>query len=105
MSLQHVVLLAFPDKLGAEDEAEMRRQVEAWPGSIDAISALRFGSAMSADYAQGYQYLLFMEFPDQAAYEQYLGHKDHLAFGGWIMERKCTPLVFDFALDDKTVIV
>ena len=105
MSLQHVVLLAFPDKLGADDEAEMRRQVRAWPEAIGGISALRFGSALAADYAQGYQYLLFMEFPDQAAYEQYLGHKEHLSFGGWIMERKCTPLVFDFALDDTTVIV
>jgi hypothetical protein len=105
VSLQHVVLFAFPEKLGAEEEAEMGRQVAAWPEAIGGISALRFGSALSADYAQGYQYLLFMEFPDQAAYEQYLGHQDHLAFGAWIMERKCTPLVFDYALDGTTVIV
>ncbi|HVA73034.1 MAG TPA: Dabb family protein [Acidimicrobiales bacterium] len=105
MSLQHVVLLAFPDKLGTEDEAEMCRQVQAWPEAIGGISTLRFGSALSTDYSQGYQYLLFMEFPDQASYEQYLGHKEHLAFGGWIMERKCTPLVFDYVVDDKTVIV
>lgn len=105
MSLQHVVLLSFPDKLGADDETAMRRQVEAWPKAIGGISALRFGTPLSPDYSQGYQYLLFMEFRDQAAYEQYLGHKEHLVFGGWIMERQCMPLVFDYPLDDTTIIV
>jgi hypothetical protein len=105
VSLQHVVLLAFPDKLGADDEAEMRRQVEAWAETIGGISAIRFGPALSPDYSQGYQYLLFMELPDDASYQAYLGHPAHLAFGGWIMERKCTPLVFDYPLDDTTVIL
>ena len=104
MSLQHVVLLAFPEKLGSEDEVEMRRRVAEWPESIGGISALRLGSPLSADYAQGFQYLLFIELDDEAALQHYLGHKDHVAFGGWIMERSCKPLVFDYVLDDSTVI-
>jgi Stress responsive A/B Barrel Domain len=104
VSVQHVVLLAFPEKLGADDEAEMRRQVANWPGSIGGISALRLGSPLAADYAQGFQYLLFIELEDEAALQNYLGHQDHVTFGGWIMERSAKPLVFDYVLDESTVI-
>jgi hypothetical protein len=103
--LQHVVLFSFPTDLDAGDAAEMRRQIESWPGVIPGIRALRFGSDLTGERTRGYQYLLFMEFDDQDTLRAYQGHPVHQQFLRWVLDHSCTPLAFDYHLTDQTVLV
>lgn len=104
MSLQHVVLFSFPAELSAADEAEMRRQVTAWPAEIGGMTAVRLGRALWTERTRGYQYLLYMEFPDAESLRAYQQHPVHQHFLAWLTERDCTPLAFDYLLDAATVI-
>lgn len=104
MSVQHVVLFSFPSDLNGDDWTEMRRQVRAWPEEIGGMTSLRFGPSINTDRARGYQYLLYMEFPDELALTTYQQHPVHQVFLHWIIEHECTPLVFDYYLDESTVI-
>lgn len=104
MSLQHVVLFSFPDELSPEDLAEMRRQITTWPAEIGGMTAVRFGSALWTERTRGYQYLLYMEFPDPERLRAYQAHPVHQHFLAWVTERSCTPLAFDYHLDAATVI-
>lgn len=104
MSLQHVVLFSFPSDLDELDWTEMRRQVRAWPVEIGGMTALRLGPSINDERTRGYQYLLFMEFPDETALTTYRQHPLHQAFQRWVLERECTPLAFDYYLDQSTVI-
>jgi hypothetical protein len=105
VGLQHVVLFSFPQDLSAEDDAEMRRQVEAWPGEIGGMTSLRLGRALDEARTRGYQYLLYTEFPDADALVTYQRHPVHQEFLRWVLDRDCTPLAFDYPLDGSTVIL
>lgn len=105
MSLQHVVLFSFPGDLGPEDDAEMRRQVEAWPAEIGGMTAIRLGRSIDEARIRGYQYLLYTEFPDVETLVAYQKHPVHQEFLRWVLDRDCTPLAFDYHLDETTVIL
>ncbi|MDQ2959524.1 MAG: Dabb family protein [Candidatus Dormibacteraeota bacterium] len=105
MTLQHIVLFSFPIPLSEEDAADMRAQVVSFPSEIGGMSRLRFGSDLTGDRTRGYSRLMYMEFAgttDLAAYQQ---HPVHQAFHRWLVERQCTPLAFDYFIDDDTVLV
>lgn len=104
MTVQHIVLFSYPQELSDVDAAEMRRQVEAWPTVIPGFRALRFGRDLTDERTRGYQYLLFTEFDDLEALRTYQQHPIHQEFLAWVMERECTPLAFDYHLDDQTVV-
>lgn len=105
MTLQHVVLFSFPGDLGPEDDAEMRRQVEAWPAEIGGMTAIRLGRSIDEARIRGYQYLLYTEFPDVETLVAYQKHPVHQEFLRWVLDRDCTPLAFDYHLDETTVIL
>jgi len=104
MTLQHVVLFSFPIELGPTDEADMRRQITTWATAIGGMSVIRFGRPIWTDRTRGYQYLLYMEFPDAMTLRTYQQHPVHQRFLAWINQRNCTPLAFDYELDSATVI-
>jgi hypothetical protein len=105
VSLQHIVLFSFPQDLSAEDDKEMRRQVEAWPEAIGGMTAIRLGRSINEARTRGYQYLLYTEFPDVEALVTYQKHPVHQEFLRWVLDRDCTPLAFDYPLDESTVIL
>lgn len=105
MTLQHVVLFSFPTDLTAEDDREMRRQVASWATEIATMSRLRFGRDLTGARTRGYQYLLYTEFADEATLQAYRDHPVHQHFLGWLQERSCTPLAFDYELDESTVLL
>jgi hypothetical protein len=105
VSLQHVVLFSFPQDLGPDDDAEMRRQVEAWPAEIGGMTAIRLGRSIDEARTRGFQYLLYTEFPDVQTLRTYQQHPVHQEFLRWVLDRDCTPLAFDYPLDDSTVIL
>lgn len=105
MSLQHVVLFSFPADLDDADWAEMQRQVRSWPEQIGGITQLRLGRSLDEQRTRGYQYLLYLEVADQAALVGYQQHPVHQSFLRWVLDRDCTPLAFDYLLDEHTVIV
>jgi hypothetical protein len=104
VTLQHIVLFSYPQGLSTADEAEMRRQVQAWPEHIPGFRALRFGCDLTGQRTRGYQYLLYTEFDDAESLRGYQQHPVHQEFLAWVMERSCTPLAFDYHLDDLTVV-
>jgi hypothetical protein len=105
VSLQHIVLFSFPQDLGPEDEAEMRRMVEEWPEAIGGMTSIRLGRSINEDRTRGYQYLLYTEFPDVETLVTYQKHPVHQVFLRWVLDRECTPLAFDYPLDETTVIL
>lgn len=104
MAVQHIVLFSYPQDLSVADETEMRRQIHAWPAQIPGFRALRFGRDLTGQRTRGHQYLLYTEFDDADALHTYQQHPIHLDFLAWVMERSCTPLAFDYFLDDLTVV-
>ena len=105
MTLQHIVLFSFPEELSEPDAADMRAQVAAWPDAIGGMTRLRFGSDLTGARTNGYSRLLYMEFPGADELKAYQQHPVHQAFHGWLMERSCTPLAFDYFLDTDTVLI
>lgn len=105
MTLQHVVLLHFPQDLATEDVAEMRQQVTDWPAQIGGFDKLRLGPPLNPERSGGYQYLLFIEVEDKSALVTYQEHPAHQRFLRWLRARDGTSLAFDYKLDDETVIV
>jgi hypothetical protein len=104
VSLQHVVLFSFPDDLSPEDDAEMRRLVESWPEAIGGMTSIRLGRSINEERTRGYQYLLYTEFPDVETLVTYQKHPVHQEFLRWVLDRNCTPLAFDYHLDEQTVV-
>lgn len=104
MTLQHIVLFSFPQDLSAEDAAEMKAQIEAWPQRIGGFAAIRFGRDLSGERTRGYQYLLYTEFDDETALQAYQRHPVHQHFLLWVTDRFCTPLAFDYHLTPDTAI-
>jgi hypothetical protein len=105
MTLQHVVLFSFPTDLSAEDWADMQRQVRSWPSEIGGIDVIRLGPSINIERTRGYQYLLFMEVADEAALVAYQQHPVHQQFLKWVIDHDCTPLAFDYYVDESTAIL
>jgi hypothetical protein len=104
VTLQHVVLFSFPEELSAEDEESFYAQVRAWPEQIGGIDAIRIGRSINLERTRGYQYLLYMEVADGDALVHYQQHPVHQEFLRFVLDRRCTPLAFDYHLDEKTVV-
>jgi hypothetical protein len=95
MTLQHIVLFSFPTELSEEDAAQMRAMVASWPAEIGTMTKCRLG----------YCHLLYTEFPDVETMNAYRAHPVHVKFMNWLAERNCTPLAFDYHLDEQTVLM
>ena len=105
MVLQHIVLFSFPRELSAGEYEDMRAQVAAWPEAIGGMNRLRFGADITGARTRGYSRLLYMEFDDVEALQRYREHPVHQAFNRWLIERECTPLAFDYPLDETTLLM
>jgi Stress responsive A/B Barrel Domain len=105
MTLQHVVLFSFPRELSAPEYDDMKRQVASWPEAIGGMSRLRFGADLTGARTNGYSRLLYMEFAGPDELKRYQQHPVHQAFNRWILERDCTPLAFDYFMDENTVLI
>jgi hypothetical protein len=103
--LQHVVLFSFPTELSAADWEDMQRQVRSWPAEIGGIDEIRLGPAIDDARTRGYQYLLYMEVTDLDALVAYQQHPVHQVFLQWVIDHDCTPLAFDYYLDETTVVL
>jgi hypothetical protein len=105
MSLQHIVLFSFPRDLSDAEVTEMREMVASWPAKIGLMTSCRLGADLTGARNQGYGYLLYTEFPDVDAMNAYRVHPVHLVFLDWLVARNCTPLAFDYILDEQTVLM
>ena len=105
MTLQHIVLFSFPRELSEDEAEQMRAMVASWPGEIGLMTRCRFGTDLTGARTRGYAYLLYTEFPDSHALNAYRAHPVHQRFFAWLNERDCTPLAFDYYLDDTTVLM
>ena len=105
MTLQHIVLFSFPRELTENEAAQMRDMIASWPREIGLMTKCRFGTDLTGARTRGYGYLLYTEFPDVAALNEYRAHAVHLEFLQWITERGCTPLAFDYYLGEDTVLM
>jgi hypothetical protein len=105
MTLQHIVLFSFPRELSQDEAAQMRAMVGSWPQEIGLMTKCRFGTDLTGARTRGYGYLLYTEFPDTEALNEYRAHPVHLAFLDWLVERDCTPLAFDYLLDENTILL
>jgi Stress responsive A/B Barrel Domain len=103
VSLQHIVLFSFPRELSADEAAQLRDMVASWPSEIGLMTKCRLGTDLTGARTRGYSYLLYTEFPDVAVMNEYRAHPVHVAFMNWLSERDCTPLAFDYVLDQQTV--
>jgi len=106
LSLQHIVPFNLSEELPPEDKGEMRRQVEARPAAIGGMTSVGLGRWTNEERTRGYQYLLYIEFLDVEALVAY-HQKDpvHQHFLRWVLDPDCTPLAFDYPLDETTVIL
>jgi Stress responsive A/B Barrel Domain len=102
--LQHIVLFSFPRPLDAGEAEQMRAMVASWPAEIGLMTKCRFGTDITGARNRGYSYLLYTEFADMETMERYRDHPVHQRFLQWITERECTPLAFDYYLDERTVL-
>lgn len=106
MTVQHVVLFAFPDPLPAAEAERMRAMISAWPEQIGGFARLRFGTDLNqGERARGNQYLLLTEHADLPALRAYQQHPVHLEFAAWVRDRGCQVTAFDYELDDGTCLV
>jgi Stress responsive A/B Barrel Domain len=103
MTVQHIVLFSFPRELSEDEAAQMRGMIASWPREIGLMTRCRFGTDLTGARTRGYGYLLYTEFPDLAAMNAYRAHPVHREFMDWLAARDCTPLAFDYHLDDSTV--
>jgi hypothetical protein len=83
----------------------MRAMVASWPEKIGLMGKCRFGTDLTGARTRGFRYLLYTEFPDVAGLNSYRAHPVHVEFMDWLTERECTPLAFDYHLDDHTVLM
>jgi len=105
MTLQHIVLFSFPRELSEDEVAEMRDMVGSWPKEIGLMSKCRLGADLTGARNRGYGYLLYTELPELEAMNAYRAHPAHVRFNDWIIERDCTPLAFDYLLDEHSVLM
>jgi hypothetical protein len=105
MTLQHIVLFSFPRDLSDAEAAQMRDMVASWPEQIGLMTRCRLGTDLTGARTRGYSYLLYTEFADVETMTAYRAHPVHLEFMAWLTERDCTPLAFDYLLDEQTVLM
>jgi hypothetical protein len=105
MTLQHIVLFSFPRELSQDEAAQMRAMVGSWPKEIGLMTKCRFGTDLTGARTRGYGYLLYTEFPDSEALSEYRAHPVHQEFLAWLVQRDCTPLAFDYLLDENTILL
>ena len=105
MALQHIVLFSFPRELSEDEAGQMRAMVASWPSEIGLMTKCRLGTDLTGARNRGYGYLLYTEFPGEPALHEYRAHPVHLRFMDWLAERDCTPLAFDYHLDEHTVLM
>jgi Stress responsive A/B Barrel Domain len=105
VTLQHIVLFSFPRELSDHEATEMRDMVASWPTQIGLMTRCRLGTDLTGARNQGYGYLLYTEFPDPDSMDAYRAHPVHMEFLAWLTERNCTPLAFDYLLDEQTVLM
>jgi hypothetical protein len=105
MTLQHIVLFSFPRELSDEEAVRMREMVASWPEQIGLMTKCRLGTDLTGARTRGYSYLLYTEFPDVETMNAYRAHPVHLEFMDWLAKRDCTPLAFDYLLDEQTVLM
>ena len=105
MSLQHVVLFAFPDEPAPDLANELTDQIRGWVDVIPGIRALRVGRDITGSRTRGYHHLLYMEFDDEVGLRTYQQHPVHQQFLTWVNEHDITPLAFDYLLDDTSVLL
>jgi Stress responsive A/B Barrel Domain len=105
VTLQHIVLFSFPRELSDHEATEMRDMVASWPAQIGLMTRCRLGTDLTGARNQGYGYLLYTEFPSMDAMTAYRAHPVHMQFLAWLTERNCTPLAFDYLLDEQTVLM
>jgi len=105
MTLQHVVLFSFPRELSDDEVAQMWQMVGSWPKEIGLMTKCRLGTDITGARTRGYGYLLYTEFPDVEAMNAYRAHPVHVQFNDWLIERDCTPLAFDYLLDERTILM
>ena len=105
MTIQHVVLFSFPEEPAPETYDEMRAMIAEWPGAIGHMRRLRFGADVTGSRTRGYSRLLFMEFDSTEELHAYQQHPVHQRFHRWVVDHECTPLAFDYALDDHTLLM
>jgi hypothetical protein len=103
MTLQHIVLFSFPRDLSDAEAAQMRDMVASWPAQIGLMTQCRLGTDLTGARSRGYSYLLYTEFPDVETMNAYRAHPVHLKFMDFLSELGCTPLAFDYHLDEQTV--
>jgi Stress responsive A/B Barrel Domain len=102
MTLQHIVLFSFPRDLSDTEAAQMRDMVASWPAQIGLMTKCRLGTDLTGARNRGYSHLLYTEFPDVESMNAYRAHPVHVKFMDWLAERQCTPLAFDYQLDEQT---
>lgn len=100
--LQHVVLFSFPEPLTEAEDVQLRAMVASWPEQIGTMSECRLGSDLTGARNRGYQYLLFMVFPDTETLAAYVAHPVHQDMIAFLDARGCTRLAFDYYLDATT---
>ena len=105
MTVQHIVLFSFPRELSAGEAADMRAMVASWPKEIGLLGKCRLGTDLTGARTRGYGYLLYTEFPGLDALNEYRAHPVHLQFMDWLAARDCTPLAFDYHLDEQAVLM
>jgi hypothetical protein len=105
MTLQHIVLFSFPRELSDAEAGQMRDMVASWPAQIGLMTRCRLGTDLTGARTRGYSYLLYTEFPDVESMHAYRAHPVHVQFMDWLAERDCTPLAFDYHLDEQTVLM
>ena len=105
MALQHIVLFSFPRELSEHEIAEMFEMVGSWPKEIGLMTKCRLGADLTGARNRGYGYLLYTEFPDVETLNAYRAHPVHVQFNAWIIAQQCTPLAFDYYLDEHTVLM
>lgn len=95
-SIQHVVLMRFPQPLDETDDAWLRSQVAEWPSRIGGFLECRVGSDLTGVRSQGWHYLLHTTFADAIALKAYIDHPVHQEFVAFLVERECDRLAFDY---------
>jgi hypothetical protein len=105
MTVQHIVLFSFPRELTGDEAAQLRAMVASWPAEIGLMTKCRLGADLTEARTRGYKYLLFTEFPDVDTLNAYRAHPVHVQFMDFLAKLDCTPLAFDYHLDDQTVLM
>lgn len=75
--IRHAVVFRLAHPKGSEEEATFLRAIRELE-AIDGVEAFELGREVSPK--NSYDFGLVMEFADQAAYDAYNGHPDHVRF-------------------------